>query len=161
VSADASAALDARYLGFGLLCDAGHGWALGARWDQILVAGGAALSSPALGAAYDHGPWTLAADIFRATGATLRSSGPPSLRSTSWEAEEASALLGAEYRLPGGIALRLGSAGGDSTYGIGYRKGRWEADIARVHVGNALLALPALSLHAPGDLTMVCGVCQF
>jgi hypothetical protein len=161
VSADASATLDARYFGFGLLCDAGHGWALGARWDQVLVAGGAALSSPALGAAYDRGRWTLAADIFRATGAAPRSSEGASLRSTGWATEEASALLGAEYRLRGGIALRLGSAGGDSTYGIGYRRGRWEADIARVHVGDALLALPALSLHTPGDLTTVCVVCQF
>jgi len=140
VSADASATLSARYLTVGLLSRLAPGWSLGARWDQAVLAGGRAVSSPTVGAAYEGGRWTLAADAIRGRG---------------WLSEGPSALLGAEYRLPNGLALRLGSAGGSPTCGLGYRTGRWRADIARGCPSDALPMLPGLLLRTSGNITTV------
>lgn len=145
-SADASASLDARHLRLGVLCSLGRGWSLGARWDQISAQEATTITSPAVGAAYDQGSWTLAADLCRAAGAS---------------AQDRSTRMGVEHRLRSGLAVRLGSAGGEPTFGLGYRRGVWRVDVARVPSEGAPLAAPLSPLRAMGGLTVLSVASEF
>jgi hypothetical protein len=137
---------DAQSLGLGLLYRGSDRVSLGFEWDDLLVTGGYALSATTVGAAYELAHFTIALDRCAVGGNTGRG---------------AETLAGAEYRFDNGFALRVGSASGDLTYGIGYRSRNWSVNLARLVIGRGELLLPGTTLEPAADLAFLSLTCSY
>ncbi len=146
ISTEAAAEPYLRSLGLGVLYRTKSAFSLGLKCNQLTAPGLPALSIAALGAGYQRRGLSAALDVCAAAGAG---------------AEPSQLLLGAEYRLPGGIAVRLGAAGGNLTYGIGARKGDWSLDLAHICASRGRVFLPAFPLAADSDLTVLSLRCSY
>jgi hypothetical protein len=139
VSATAAPEADASFLGIGVLSPYKEGISLGLHRDRVLEATGAAIDRASVGVGYESRDWTFAVDFARLAG-------------DLWQ--EQVTAIGAERRLDNGFALRMGSARGDLTYGIGYRKGDWCVDLARLRMGWREAILPGVLLKTEADFTV-------
>jgi len=145
MSAEAYPSMNARLLDFGVALRGANGFSLGLNWKDMLVEG-SAVDVAVLGAAYERGRWTIAVDRVKSAGDVLTSPGT---------------LLGAEYQLDNRIALRMGSAAGALTYGIGYQKDRWAVDLARLTAGPRETVLPVTMSGIVGDAVMFSISCTY
>ena len=140
ISAEAPSDACARFLQFGMVHHTKGGLTFGLNCSRIVAPSPAAVQSVAVGAAYSGDDWTLALDLQGAAGALSQAQ---------------QALIGAEYRLRDGLALRVGCANGNPTFGFGYRKGDWSIDLARISVARGQVAPLTTPLIAESDLTVL------
>ncbi len=145
-AAESTRAMDASLLGLGLLYHRQQNLALGLKWDNLLVTGGHTVATGTVGAAYEAGRCTVALDLFGIAGDGRR---------------QQQTMAGAEYRFDNGFALRLGSAAGNLSYGIGYRMGDWSVDLAQLSVGHGEVLIPGTTVRSANDLTFLSVSCRY
>ena len=111
------------YFGLGALYRNPDGLSLGLNWDDIFSDASDSADIMTVGAAYQAAGFTAAVDVFGIAGDLI---------------EEREILAGLEYRDKSGVALRVGSAAGNLTYGLGFAKNGWSVDYARLTMDDSV-----------------------
>jgi hypothetical protein len=127
------------YFGLGALYRNPDGLSLGLNWDDIFSDASDSADIMTVGAAYQAAGFTAAVDVFGIAGDLI---------------EEREILAGLEYRDKSGVALRVGSAAGNLTYGIGFAKSGWSVDYARLTQDESVTILGG-TITEEDDLSVI------
>lgn len=115
---------------YGFLYRTPGGFSLGLNLDQAPGGLFGDLLLPTVGAAYEGENITLAVDFFDVIDNVLE--------------DGCETLMGAEFRVGEGMALRVGSARGNLTYGVGYQKNGWSLDYAHISMEEEEELIPGV-----------------